>query len=182
MLDGDGFSELTNIPSGAHVLRICLRLLIALILGGVVGLQRELTHKPAGLRTHMLLALGTTLLVVAVDAAGIDQNGLTRVLQGLVTGIGFLGGGAILKLTAEHEIHGLTTAAGLWLTAAASVAVGLGQLPVAIVGVCLGLVILTAFTRVERRLGHHASPDAANRPPPDVSNSPHGKSDEDDNL
>jgi putative Mg2+ transporter-C (MgtC) family protein len=180
MLDGDGFSELTNIPSGVHVLRVCLRLLVALVLGGVIGLQRELTHKPAGLRTHMLLALGITLLVVAVDAAGVDQNGLTRVVQGLITGIGFLGGGAILKLTAEHEIHGLTTAAGLWLTAAASVAVGLGQLPLAIVGVCLGLIVLAAFTKVEKRLGHHASQDAADRPPPVSSNRPKNKVEEDD--
>jgi len=180
MLDGEAFSELQNIPGGAHVVRICLRLLVALIIGGLVGLQRELTHKPAGLRTHMLLALGTALLVVAVEEAGIDQNGLMRVVQGLVTGIGFLGGGAILKLTAEHEIHGLTTAAGLWLTAAASVAAGLGQLPLSIIGVCLGLLVLSAFTRVERWLGHHASQDAANRPPPSTTDKPQNKLDEDD--
>jgi putative Mg2+ transporter-C (MgtC) family protein len=168
----DGFADFLNIPNGAHVLRISIRLLAALIIGGLVGLQRELTHKPAGLRTHMLLALGITLLVVTIQEAGMDQNGLTRVLQGVVTGIGFLGGGAILKLTAEHEIHGLTTAAGLWMTAAASVAVGLGQLPLALVGVVLGLVVLSAFTKVERRLGHHASQDAADRPPPAVSNKP----------
>jgi putative Mg2+ transporter-C (MgtC) family protein len=180
MLDGEVFSDLQNIPSGAHIVRICIRLLVALVLGGMVGLQRELTHKPAGLRTHMLLALGTTLLVVAIEEAKIDQAGLTRIVQGMITGIGFLGGGAILKLTAEHEIHGLTTAAGLWMTAAASVAVGLGQLPIAIVGVCLGLVILAAFTKVERRLGHHASQDAANRPPPARSDKPQNKPDEDD--
>ncbi len=163
----EGFSELQDVPSAEHVVRVVLRLLVALVVGGLVGLQRELTHKPAGLRTHMLLALGTAFIVVAAAESGMSKSDLSRVVQGLATGIGFLGGGAILKLTAEHEIHGLTTAAGLWMTAAASIAAGLGQLPLAIVGVCLGLVVLSAFVKVEKRLGHHASQDAANRPPPD---------------
>jgi putative Mg2+ transporter-C (MgtC) family protein len=166
MLEGSGFAELTqSIPDAQHMVRVSLRLLIALIVGGLVGLQRELTHKPAGLRTHMLLALGTALIVVTADEAGMSKSDLSRVLQGLVTGIGFLGGGAILKLTAEHEIHGLTTAAGIWLTAAASAAAGLGQLSLAIVGVCLGLLVLAAFVKVEKRLDI-ASRDAANRKAP----------------
>jgi putative Mg2+ transporter-C (MgtC) family protein len=160
------FAELQNVPDAAHVVRMGLRLLVALVVGGVVGMQRELTHKPAGLRTHMLLALGTALLIVAVEESGMNRDGVTRVVQGLVTGIGFLGGGAILKLTAEREIHGLTTAAGLWMTAAASVSAGMGQLPLAIVGVCLGLVVLTAFAKLEKWLGHRVSRDAADRPPP----------------
>jgi putative Mg2+ transporter-C (MgtC) family protein len=168
MLDGSGFAELTqSIPSAQHMVRISLRLFIALVVGGLVGIQRELTHKPAGLRTHMLLALGTALLLITADEAGMSKSDLSRVLQGLVTGIGFLGGGAILKLTAEHEIHGLTTAAGIWLTAAASAAAGLGQLALAVVAVCLGLLVLAAFVKVEKRLGHLASQDAANRKPPD---------------
>jgi putative Mg2+ transporter-C (MgtC) family protein len=171
MSDGP-FSELQNVPDATHVVRMALRLLVALVIGGVVGMQRELTHKPAGLRTHMLLALGTALLLVAVEESGMTKDSVTRVVQGLVTGIGFLGGGAILKLTAEHEIHGLTTAAGLWLTAAASVAAGVGQLPLAIVGVCLGLVVLTAFTKLEKKLGHRVSQDAADRPPPPNSRAP----------
>ncbi len=168
----EGFSELQDVPSAEHVVRVVLRLLVALVVGGLVGLQRELTHKPAGLRTHMLLALGTAFIVVAAAESGMSKSDLSRVVQGLATGIGFLGGGAILKLTAEHEIHGLTTAAGLWMTAAASIAAGLGQLPLAIVGVCLGLVVLAAFVKVEKRLGHHASQDAANRPPPDKRQPP----------
>src|ERR1700733_3829112 len=173
MLEGSGFAELTqSIPDAQHLVRVSLRLLVALIVGGLVGLQRELTHKPAGLRTHMLLALGTALIVVTADEAGMSKSDLSRVLQGLVTGIGFLGGGAILKLTAEHEIHGLTPAAGIWLTAAASAAAGLGQLSLAIVGVCLGLLVLAAFVKVEKRLGNRASKDAANRKPPDVPSSP----------
>ena len=168
MLDSSGFAELTqSIPSAQHMVRISLRLFIALIIGGLVGIQRELTHKPAGLRTHMLLALGTALFVITADEAGMSKSDLSRVLQGLVTGIGFLGGGAILKLTAEHEIHGLTTAAGIWLTAAASAAAGIGQLALAVVAFCLGLLVLAAFVKVEKRLGHLASQDAANRKPPE---------------
>lgn len=164
----DGFSELTqSIPSTQHMLRISLRLFIALLIGGLVGIQRELTHKPAGLRTHMLLALGTALIVITGEEAGMSKSDLSRVVQGLVTGIGFLGGGAILKLTAEHEIHGLTTAAGIWMTATASAAAGLGQLALALVGVCLGLLVLAAFVKVEKHLGNRASHDATNRAPPD---------------
>lgn len=165
-MDSTAFAELTQSIPSTHLVRICLRLVVALLIGGLVGIQRELTHKPAGLRTHMLLALGTALFVILAEEAGMSKSDVSRVLQGLVTGIGFLGGGAILKLTAEHEIHGLTTAAGLWTTAAASAAAGVGQLPLAILGVVLGMVVLTAFVRIEKRLGHRASKDAANREPP----------------
>jgi putative Mg2+ transporter-C (MgtC) family protein len=166
-VEGAAWSELMgSLPSGIEFFHISLRLFVALIVGGLVGLQRELTHKPAGLRTHMLLSLGTALVLVTAEQAGMSKSDLSRVLQGLVTGLGFLGGGAILKLTAEHEIHGLTTAAGLWVTAAAGAAAGLGRLGLAIVGVSLGLLVLAAFVKLEQWLGHHASQDAANRPPP----------------
>jgi len=152
-------------PSGSDLVQITLRLFVALVVGGIVGFQRELTHKPAGLRTHMLLSLGIALILVTAEESGMSKSDLSRVVQGLVTGVGFLGGGAILKLTAEHEIHGLTTAAGLWLTAAAGAAAGLGRLGLSIVGVCLGVFVLSAFVSLEKRLGHHVSPDAADRPP-----------------
>lgn len=166
MLDISAFDEVTHSISSDHLVRVSLRLLVALVIGGLIGIQRELTHKPAGLRTHMLLALGTALFVIVAEEAGMSKSDLSRVLQGLVTGIGFLGGGAILKLTAEHEIHGLTTAAGLWMTAAASAAAGVGQLALAVLGVVIGLVVLQAFVKIEMRLGHRASKDATNRPPP----------------
>src|ERR1700716_961274 len=161
---GDGgamnsaFDEFTQLAPDMHqVVRITLRLLAALAIGTAVGLQRELTHKPAGLRTHMLLGLGTALFIVGAAESGMHLDSLSRIVQGLATGIGFLGGGAILQLTAEHEIHGLTTAAGIWMTAAASAAAGLGQLALALIGVCLGLVVLAAFAKLERRLGVRAS-------------------------
>lgn len=155
-----------SIPTALDIGRIAARLICALLIGALVGVQRELTHKPAGLRTHMLVALGTSLIVVAAVEARMSASDVSRVVQGLVTGIGFLGGGAILKLTAEHEIHGLTTAASIWTTAAASVAAGLGEIATAALGLALGLVVLALLGGVERRLGGNVSSDAADREPP----------------
>jgi len=132
------------LPQADQVVRVSLRLVGSLIIGTIIGLQRELTHKPAGLRTHLLVALGSTLLVVAAVNWGMKSADVSRVIQGLVTGIGFLGGGTILKLTREHEIRGLTTAAGIWLTAAASIAVGLGMFVDAFIGVLFALIVLSA--------------------------------------
>jgi putative Mg2+ transporter-C (MgtC) family protein len=153
------------LPDAAHLARITLRLLTALLVGTAIGLQRELTHKPAGLRTHMLVGLGTALFLVSAAEAGMDSAALSRIAQGLATGVGFLGGGAILKLTPEHEIHGLTTAAGIWMTAAASAAAGLGQVAVALIGTAFGLVVLTVFRRLEKGLGEHATKDSEAHPP-----------------
>jgi len=145
-------AELTHsIPDLADLVRILARLIVALIIGAAVGMQREAAHKAAGLRTHMLVALGTALIVVAAADAGFSSADLSRVIQGIVTGVGFLGGGAILKLTQEHEIRGLTTAAGIWLTAGASAAAGLGQMAGALIGVLLGLVVLALIGRLEKQ-------------------------------
>jgi putative Mg2+ transporter-C (MgtC) family protein len=153
--------ELTRaLPDVAQLARVTVRLLAALIIGTAIGLQRELTHKPAGLRTHMLVALGTALFIVGACEAGMTTDALSRVVQGLATGIGFLGGGAILKLATEREIHGLTTAAGIWMTAAASAAAALGQVAVALIGTLFGLVILALFRSIERKLNHHTDKSA----------------------
>jgi putative Mg2+ transporter-C (MgtC) family protein len=157
------FSDITQtLPDTHQLVRISVRLLAALLIGALIGIQRELTHKPAGLRTHMLVALGTALFVVAGTEVGMHLDALSRVIQGLATGIGFLGGGAILKLTEEHEIRGLTTAAGIWMTAAASAAVGLGQIALGVIGVVLALIVLAAFTKLEARLVNHHAKDAEN--------------------
>ncbi|HEY4213081.1 MAG TPA: MgtC/SapB family protein [Steroidobacteraceae bacterium] len=144
------------IPDVNTIIRVSVRLVTALIIGGVIGLQRELTHHPAGLRTHMLVAMGTALLVIGGQESGMSSSDVSRIVQGIVTGIGFLGGGAILKLTAEHEIRGLTTAAGIWMTAACAVAAGLGRVGVAIIGVILALFVLMVLRAFEERLGSHA--------------------------
>ncbi|HEY0766620.1 MAG TPA: MgtC/SapB family protein [Steroidobacteraceae bacterium] len=151
-------NELTgSIPDLTHLVRILARLSVALIVGAAVGLQPEVTHKSAGMRTHMLVALGTALLLVTASDAGMIPSDLARVVQGIITGIGFLGGGVILKLTQEHEIRGLTTAAGIWLTAGASAAAGLGQIAAALIGMVLGVVVLAAMGKLERHL-HGSGP------------------------
>jgi putative Mg2+ transporter-C (MgtC) family protein len=136
----------------AQFVRIALRLVLSAGLGAVVGLQREQTGKPAGLRTHMLVALGATLLVLAPLEMGVPMTDIGRIIQGVATGIGFIGGGAILKLSAEREVRGLTSAAGIWITAAAGVAVGLGRLAMAAMAIFLTWIILAIIGRAERRI------------------------------
>jgi putative Mg2+ transporter-C (MgtC) family protein len=141
-----------TVPDGAELLRVGLRLLTALFVGAAVGLQRQLTHHSAGFRTHILVALGSALLVISGSQSGMSSADLSRIIQGIVTGIGFLGGGAILKLTAEQEIRGLTTAAGIWMTAATSIAAGLGRIITALIALALTLIVLGVLIKVEKRL------------------------------
>lgn len=143
-------AELFALPDLPQLLRVIGQLAIAAVLGGVLGIEREKVGKAAGLRTHMLVALGAALFTISAVDAGMNAADLSRVFQGIAAGIGFIGAGAILKLTEEKEIKGLTTAATLWLTAAAGTAVGAGHLWIPIVGVLLALVILTAVGRLER--------------------------------
>ncbi len=131
-----------GLSDGGHLLRVAVRLLVAAILGGVVGFEREREGKAAGIRTHMLVSLGAALLTVACLEAGFKSADLSRVVQGLITGIGFLGGGTILKAKDEHQIRGLTTAASIWATMSLGVAVALGMLWPALVGLVLAWVIL----------------------------------------
>ncbi len=137
----------------AHVGRVFIRLLIASILGGVVGLERMREHKAAGLRTHMLVALGAALFTLIPLEQGMNDADISRVIQGVATGIGFLGAGTILKLGEEHKIVGLTTAASVWLTAAAGMAIGAGWIWPAVLGVLLAWGILYLLGHVERWLG-----------------------------
>jgi putative Mg2+ transporter-C (MgtC) family protein len=141
-----------TVPDGAEILRVGLRLLTALFVGAAVGLQRQLTHHSAGFRTHILVALGSALLVISGSQSGMSSADLSRIIQGIVTGIGFLGGGAILKLTADQEIRGLTTAAGIWMTAATSIAAGLGRIITALIALALTLIVLGVLIKVEKRL------------------------------
>jgi putative Mg2+ transporter-C (MgtC) family protein len=145
--------ELTaGLPDARQFARIVIRLLVAMLLGGIVGFQREHTGKPAGLRTHMLVAMGAALFVLAPEEAGMTSTDVSRVIQGLATGIGFIGAGAILKLSEEHEIRGLTTAAGLWMTAAMGVAVGLGRIGMALLSALLTWFVLAVVGKVEHRI------------------------------
>jgi putative Mg2+ transporter-C (MgtC) family protein len=145
------WQELTSgIQDSKQLTQVIIRLLAATILGGLVGVQRESSKKPAGLRTHMLVSLATAAFVISCSV-GMTSDGLSRVIQGIVTGIGFIGAGTILKLSAEHAIKGLTTAASVWMTAAIGVTVGLGRLGIGLMVTALALFIL-ALEKFERRI------------------------------
>lgn len=141
-----------GLPDTEQSLRVVIRLLAAMALGAVVGIQREHAGKPAGLRTHMLVSTGTAVFVMVCASANMDLDGLSRVIQGIATGIGFIGTGAILKQTDKLEVHGLTTAAGIWMTAAIGVGVGLGRIGIAAVSVVLAWVILAVLGYVENKI------------------------------
>jgi putative Mg2+ transporter-C (MgtC) family protein len=147
------WEELTSgLPDVRQLVHVLIRLIAATVLGAVVGIQRERAGKPAGLRTHMLVTLGTAVFVLACSGVGMSSDALSRVIQGIITGIGFIGAGSILKLSEEREIQGLTTAAGIWMTAAVGVAVGLGSLGVALLSTLFTLIILSFASRVEHQI------------------------------
>lgn len=133
------FSDINDIEQNT---RVGVRLVLAVLLGGVLGYERESQGKAAGLRTHMLVSLGAALFVIGADPTGTFNEAMSRVIQGVVAGIGFLGAGTIIKSASLSNIRGLTTAAGLWLTAAMGVAIGLGQEVIAIMTTLLALIIL----------------------------------------
>jgi putative Mg2+ transporter-C (MgtC) family protein len=142
--------ELFHAPDLMSILRFTARLSVAAILGGVLGFERQREGKAAGLRTHMLVALGSALFTVAPLEAGMELDGLSRVIQGVAAGIGFVGAGTILKLTNEGEIKGLTTASSLWLTAAVGMSVGAGLIWLPLIAVTLAFLILQVLGRVDR--------------------------------
>lgn len=143
-------SEFADIPDVAELTRILTRLTLAIVLGGLIGFEREAAGKAAGLRTHMLVALGSALFVLVPLMAGMPVADMSRVLQGVASGIGFLGAGAIIKLNSEENIQGLTTAASIWTVAAIGVACGLGRESTAVVGTLFGLVILQVLYRLKK--------------------------------
>ena len=101
---------------------VILRLAAAMVIGGVVGLDRNLHHKPTGVRTLGLVALGSALAILAVEQD--SQADISRVVQGVITGVGFIGAGVILHRPTGKCVHGLTTAAAIWVTAAMGVLCG----------------------------------------------------------
>jgi putative Mg2+ transporter-C (MgtC) family protein len=155
------FSDLDAVRAA----RIGTRLLIAAVCGGVIGFDRQRKRKPAGLRTHMLVALGAALFVVSQHPAE-SPDAASRVVQGIAAGIGFLGAGAILK-DARETVHGLTTAADIWLTAAIGVAAGMGRGSTALLTTVLALVILAILPRFERWACPAPPNSAGELPPPD---------------
>lgn len=126
-------SEFSDIPDAAHLTRIIVWLCLAALLGGLLGFERESQGKSAGVRTHMLVAMGAALFVLLPYQLGMATADLSRVLQGVIAGIGFLGAGAILKNDGDDKVKGMTTAAGIWMTAAIGIAVGIGHETTAII-------------------------------------------------
>lgn len=137
-----------------------VRIAVATALGAILGLEREVTGKPAGLRTHMLVAEGAALFLVGAilltEEFGTGGGGgvsidVTRVASTIVTGVGFLGGGLILR--SANRVYGLTTAAGIWVAAAIGMLSGAGYFLVAIFGTALGLMTLGLIHLIERYTG-----------------------------
>ena len=143
--------ELSDVPDIATITRITLRLTLAAWLGGMLGYERELKERNAGVRTHMLVAVGAALFVIGPLQSGMEIADLSRVLQGIVQGIGFLGAGAIIVRTAERKIQGLTTAASIWATAGIGIAAGLGLEAMAVLSTIIVLIILAVIPQVTRR-------------------------------
>jgi putative Mg2+ transporter-C (MgtC) family protein len=141
--------DLSTLHSGPELWRVMFRLVVATLLGGIVGMQREHAHRPAGLRTHILVTVGSALFALTITQAGGTSADLSHVIQGIVTGIGFIGAGAIIKLDKEHEVRGLTTAAGIWMSTALGVSAGLGRLELAIPGTALAWIVLSVLRRFE---------------------------------
>lgn len=142
-------TEFSDLGDASNVTRVCIRLFVAAALGGLLGYERESVGAAAGLRTHMMVAVGSALFVLAPQQAGMPLADISRVLQGIAAGIGFLGAGAIIKQKEVQAIKGLTTAAGIWLTSAVGVAAGMGLEVTAILSTLFALLIfsLLRFTK-----------------------------------
>jgi len=152
--------DVISVPGSTTAL--ILRLALATALGAAVGVNREMRLKPAGLRTHALVALGSALLafigLAMVPTFGpgnriiVDMNAMSRILQGVVAGVGFIGGGVILRQDDNRGVHGLSTAASIWVVAAIGIATGLGLWRAAVTSVTLALAILALGAPLDRKL------------------------------
>lgn len=146
-------AEFSDITDASQLTRVTVRLVIAALLGGILGFEREHKGKAAGVRTHMLVCMGAALFVLVPRLAGADDQAVSRVVQGIVAGIGFLGAGTILKgdTLNTHQVKGLTTAAGLWMTAAIGIAAGMGREMTAVLSTILALGIFSLMPMIVER-------------------------------
>ncbi len=136
---------------GAMLVRVTL----AIVAGGAIGGDREVAGKPAGLRTHMLVSLGSALFVMAILQMGDSTEALSRAIQGVAAGVGFLGAGEILqkrKESGKWAVKGLTSAAAIWLSAALGVLAGCGLWQLCAIGGGAALLILVSAKWFERHL------------------------------
>lgn len=143
------------IPSlfSTETLDAALRLGSAVAIGGLVGLDRGLRQKPAGLRTHALVALGAALMTyTGIELAPMEPGAITRVLQGVIAGVGFLGGGVILRDAQDQRVRGLTTAASIWIVAGLGMACGAGHWRTGLLASVFTLVVLMGGGHIEQLL------------------------------
>ncbi|PLZ98487.1 hypothetical protein CEN45_01945 [Fischerella thermalis CCMEE 5198] len=139
---------------------IAFRLCLAVFLGGIIGLERERRRKPAGLRTHMLVSVASAIFVIVILQTDIepgDYNGLSRVIQGVATGVGFLGAGEILRETSDKEsprveVRGLTSAAAIWTSAGLGITAGCGLWQLGLLSIIVSFLILYVVKEYERRI------------------------------
>ena len=143
---------------------VASRLAVAMLIGCALGINRDLRNKPAGLRTHALVSLGAALVVltsIVLANAGTppDTGSVLRAVQGVITGIGFLGGGVILRDRETQSVTGLTTAATIWISACLGIACGAGQWQVALLAVAITLVVLIFGGPVEQAIYSRLRPE-----------------------
>ena len=142
--------------------QIIFRLLLSLALSSLIGLEREMRHKPAGLRTNILVGVGSTLVMLtSIYVSRIDNGDVTRIASGVLTGIGFLGAGVIIRgqgeaANDEEMVHGITTAATIWIMAAIGLAVGVGFYSAAIFTTIIALSILFGLNsdKIRHKIDH----------------------------
>ncbi len=159
------WEELTaGLTNRDQLLRVLVRLFVAILCGGLIGLQKVRATKPSGLRTHTMVCLGTTVVLLSCLFAGISLEGASRAIQGIVIGIGFVGAGSILKSSEEHLIHGLTASVRLWTTAAIGIAIGLGQVGIALIATILIILLLRTISALEGRMGRRPPLPNESRP------------------
>ena len=135
-----------------ETIAIVSRIAAAVVVGAMLGINRDLRHKPAGLRTHGLVSIGAALVVLVAIESGANADGVSRVLQGLITGIGFLGAGVIIHHEASRRVQGLTTAASVWVAASLGAACGLGLYTLVLVAVFAALLVLVTGGPIERAM------------------------------
>jgi putative Mg2+ transporter-C (MgtC) family protein len=145
----------------ADQIEMTLRLCGATIAGMIIGINRDIHNKPIGMRTLGLVALGSAIVILSgsvYEGLHFGQDAVSRVVQGILTGLGFLGAGSILRAKDGTEVQGLTTASTVWIAAALGVTAGLGAWFITIAGTLVTLFVLTYGTRLERKLIRLFSP------------------------
>jgi putative Mg2+ transporter-C (MgtC) family protein len=145
---------------------IAVRIGAALLAGALIGIDRELKNKPAGLRTHALVSIGAALVVlVTLGLAPGEGDPVSRAIQGVITGIGFLGAGVIMQYEAERRVEGLTTAASIWTAAGLGMACGAGLVELALIALAAILFVLLGGIALEAMIARRQARDDAARAP-----------------